>query len=114
MRKIIIFLFVAMLAAQSVYAAAARYCEHESDAGSSSHVGHHGHEHEPALSDEPSSPHAVHLDCAFCQLAFAPSLSSLGIALNLAIASAVLADDSPRINSADRDDFLRPPQARAA
>ncbi len=114
MRKIIIFLFAMLLGAQSVYAAAARYCEHESDAGSANHVGHHSHEHERAAGEDPASSNAVHLDCAFCQLAFASSLPALDIALNFDISSAILPEDSLRINSADRDDFLRPPQARAA
>jgi hypothetical protein len=112
MRKLLILLFVTLLAAQSVYAAAARYCEHEADAAAS-HVGHHGHDHASAANDEKSSPSNVHLDCGFCQLGFAQSLAAHGVALDLQASHTVAADDPPRIISADRDEFLRPPRPTA-
>jgi hypothetical protein len=113
MRRIFILLFVTLLAAQSVYAAAARYCEHESDREASTHVGHHGHEHEPAATDERSDPNDAHLDCAFCQLGFAQSLSAQGVGPNLQPSHAVLPEISLLIISAYRDEFLRPPRAPA-
>jgi hypothetical protein len=113
MRKLLIFLFVTMLGAQSVYAAAARYCEHESDGAASSHVGHHDHEHASAVNDQPPGPSTVHLDCGFCQLGFTQSLTTQWVALNLQASHAVPADVQRRIISAERDRFLRPPRTPA-
>jgi len=114
MRNILILLFVIMLTAQSAFAAAARYCEHEGNASATGHFGHHVHEHGPDGTSERSNPDAPHPDCAVCQLAFAQSLTSFAIEPARQAVQASPADCPLRINTAFLDGLLRPPQALAA
>lgn len=68
MRRWFAILLLVLLPLQSLWAAAAPYCEHEENP-ESMHVGHHTHEHHASEADQDSSngPAANHTDCHVCQ-----------------------------------------------
>ncbi|MFM9886074.1 MAG: hypothetical protein ACKVQT_23865 [Burkholderiales bacterium] len=114
MRKIVILLFVTLLAAQSAFAAAARYCGHEGGASSSQHFGHHEHDHGSSAPVERSDPNAPDLDCAFCQFGGTQSLAALAIAPDLRATHPPAVAGPRPVVSALHDDLLRPPRPRSA
>ena len=67
MRRWLAILLLVFLPLQSLWAAAAPYCEHE-ETTKSMHLGHHAHEHQESQVDQDSSdgPAASHTDCHVC------------------------------------------------
>ena len=64
-------LVVLVLPLQSVWASAARYCEHETTTSSKQHFGHHEHQHKAAAIEEANKPGTdakavADLDCGLC------------------------------------------------
>lgn len=82
MRRALFTLMLVILPLQSVWAAAASYCRHETGIAAK-HLGHHDHEHMQvkadgkvdAKSDSAPAPGAD-TDCSICHLSTAPSLAS--------------------------------------
>ncbi|HEX5373532.1 MAG TPA: DUF2946 family protein [Aquabacterium sp.] len=80
MRRFLAVLLLVLLPLQSIWAAAAPYCQHE--ASGSSHVGHHTHEHHQAAADDvgaDTSSDALTMDHADCHACQAASLAMLGL-----------------------------------
>lgn len=69
MRRWLAILLLVLLPLQSVWAAAAAYCQHETGAGAQ-HFGHHEHKHHQGSADTSNSSDvpsfAVDADCAVC------------------------------------------------
>lgn len=69
MRRWLAILMLVLLPLQSVWAAAAAYCQHETGADAQ-HFGHHEHKHHQGLTDTSNSADAssfaVDSDCAVC------------------------------------------------
>lgn len=77
MRRILFALLLLILPLQSVWAATAGYCLHESKAAS--HMGHHAHKHPQAKAErggeaKSTSPSGIDTDCATCHLGATPLL----------------------------------------
>lgn len=72
LRRWLLILVMLIVPAQVVWAAAARYCGHETQAAAKKHLGHHEHRHQadtaPAAdaAEVPGAP--VHADCQVCHL----------------------------------------------
>ena len=81
MRRWVFALLLFVLPFQMVWASAAPYCAHETNASASKHFGHHEHRHQaggetsPATDDGAGSG-AYHADCATCHLGCAATLSA--------------------------------------
>lgn len=71
MKKFLLILLLTILPLQYTWAAAAVYCKHEQS--SSTHFGHHSHQHktqvdEPDEPDEAKKSKELHGDCEYCHL----------------------------------------------
>jgi hypothetical protein len=68
MKKFLLILLLMAIPFQYFWAAAAVYCQHEKD--STTHFGHHGHQHKAhtSESDGPGNPEKFHGDCEYCHL----------------------------------------------
>ena len=81
MRRVLAIFLLVLLPLQSIWAAAAPYCQHEASAAS--HPGHHPHEHHVTADDHQTDPtgDAVgmdHADCHVCHAA-SPAVVALGV-----------------------------------
>lgn len=70
MSRLLFLLLVLVLPLQSVWASAARYCQHET-ATNSEHFGHHEHQHKAAATEDSNKPATdaktiTDLDCGLC------------------------------------------------
>ena len=77
MSRVLFLLVVLVLPLQSVWASAARYCQHETSTSSKQHFGHHEHQHQAAATDDTGKPGTdnkavADFDCGICH-----SLSSV-------------------------------------
>jgi len=82
MRRAVFVLLLVILPFQSVWAAAASYCRHETGPAAK-HFGHHEHQHLQAKSDrgadqktQQKAASGVDTDCTTCHLSTAPTLAS--------------------------------------
>ncbi len=82
MRRVLFLLMLVILPLQSVWAAAAVYCRHETGLAAK-HLGHHDHEHMQARADGKADQKSgtmpapgADTDCSICHLSTAPSLAS--------------------------------------
>ncbi len=78
MRRLLLILFIFTLPLQFAWGAAASYCTHEKD-DRVSHVGHHSHVHQSAVSDTGSAEPLANgddPDCGYCHLGCAQPLAS--------------------------------------
>jgi len=81
MRRVLAIFLLVWLPLQSIWAAAAPYCQHE--ASEASHLGHHPHEHRHAKADDHKPDPAGdgvgmdHADCHVCHAA-SPAVVALG------------------------------------
>ncbi len=102
MRRWLTLVLLFVLPLQFAWAAAAVYCQHER-APSSTHVGHHTHEHKAAEgASKVSDAHEAQVakpgklaadnDCGYCHLSFAKPLVPLGLQFHT---GATLRLDSP-------------------
>ncbi len=66
-RLLVIAMLVVLLPFQSVWAAAAPYCAHESTPQAAAHFGHHEHQHAGAAADADAAG-GYHADCDACHL----------------------------------------------
>lgn len=76
-RLLVIALFV-LLPLQSIWAAAAPYCAHETTTQAATHFGHHEHQHVGAAADS-DAPGGYHADCDACHLGMSAPLPSPGL-----------------------------------
>jgi hypothetical protein len=86
MHRALFILMLVILPLQSVWAAAASYCRHETGLAAK-HLGHHDHKHTQAKADGKSDKKSAKTpapvadtDCSICHLSTAPSLASGGVA----------------------------------
>ncbi len=79
MRRLLVIFLLVWLPLQSIWAAAAPYCQHE--AAESSHLGHHTHEHRHASAEDVGGDTSRdgsgmdHADCHVCHAASPAALS---------------------------------------
>jgi hypothetical protein len=81
-KRLLLIVMLALLPLQSVWASAARYCEHErehegtQETATPQHVGHHEHEHAAPTTASLPDNNGTHadLDCTVCHLACCASL----------------------------------------
>jgi hypothetical protein len=85
MRRALFLLMLVILPLQSVWAAAASYCRHETGLAAK-HYGHHDHQHRQTNAGGKSDQKpgtaptlGVDTDCSVCHLSTAPSLASNGL-----------------------------------
>jgi hypothetical protein len=94
MRRWLLIFVLALLPLQFSWAAVARYCGHEighdAAAASSTHLGHHSHDHEAASGDPTPNAAEVDDDCASCHLGCAQPIP-------MDHSSAMPALDAPRV-----------------
>ena len=82
MHRWLLILVLVIIPAQLVWAAAAPYCGHETEAAAKQHVGHHEHRHaagDPAPAGDDGGPAGVttHADCQACHPGAAASFPVL-------------------------------------
>lgn len=82
MRRFVLILVLLILPFQFSWAAAARYCQHET-ASASWHLGHHEHRHQDSSTDLEKKP-VIDTDCGVCHIVSLPFV----YAASLEIASA--------------------------
>jgi hypothetical protein len=74
-KKLFFIFLLIMLPLQSSWAAAASYCQHEQT--STTHFGHHSHQHElQDISGDASKSASAHSDCGYCHLFCQASFST--------------------------------------
>jgi hypothetical protein len=66
MKRLLLILLLTVLPMQMAWAAAATYCQHER--ASTSHFGHHDHQHQLQAdpTEKQDTPSRVHTDCGYC------------------------------------------------
>ena len=76
MKKVFVIIFMLFIGLQTSFAAVASYCQHEQS--STSHPGHHDHEHK-SDSEITGSNSANDSDCGTCHLAHSPFFAESGV-----------------------------------
>lgn len=109
-RRLLIILFILALPLQFTWGATARYCTHEKG-DSVSHVGHHSHVHQAAVSDtDTAALFAVgdDPDCGYCHLGCAQPLASSTPNITMPSASVYIPPE-PVPNSYRAPDWIERP-----
>jgi len=107
--RFLIILLLLVVPLQMSYAAAATYCNHNDQAASTSHFGHHMHKHVQPSGDGKLPTGAVDPDCGLCQLGCACIMISADLQPMGAVpAQAALPPQHP-LRSAHLRAYSRPP-----
>lgn len=115
MRRWFTLLLLVLMPLQSVWAAAAAYCQHE-EGRTAQHVGHHAHEHHGAASGHGQDGNAGDFDgdCGHCHLGGVPLLPPAAVLPAVVPVADLHAPAASRFRSVDPAPIERPNWASAS
>ena len=107
--RFLVLLLLCVVPLQVTYAAVARYCSHDEQGASASHLGHHSHKHVSQNDDTKAPLDAADLDCGLHQLASAQVVLPSLVQAIVVVAGRYALPPADQLRSFILNGPLRPP-----